>query len=161
MEEYRAQVAQSLPQKRYLKPEEVGALAVFLCRPEALGHRGPGHHHRHGLAMVRAAGVKAGKSRRGGAASGPALAFWLEYPSLPACEIAALCGYDAVIFDHEHGVMPQADADRLTLACKRLGLTVYSRVAIGGARRHPACAGFRRRRRDPARRSPISPMRGR
>jgi 4-hydroxy-2-oxoheptanedioate aldolase len=79
--------------------------------------------------MVRAAGVKAGKSRRGGAASGPALAFWLEYPSLPACEIAALCGYDAVIFDHEHGVMPQADADRLTLACKRLGLTVYSRVA--------------------------------
>ena len=64
--------------------------------------------------MVRAAGVKAGKSRRGGAASGPALAFWLEYPSLPACEIAALCGYDAVIFDHEHGVMPQADADRLT-----------------------------------------------
>src|SRR4029077_8673662 len=91
--------------------------------------RGPGHHDRHGLAMVRAAGVKAGKSRRGGAASGPALAFWLEYPSLPACEIAALCGYDAVIFDHEHGVMPQADADRLTLACKRLGLTVYSRVA--------------------------------
>ena len=28
--------------------------------------------------MVRAEGVKAGKSRRGGAASGPALAFWLE-----------------------------------------------------------------------------------
>jgi NAD(P)-dependent dehydrogenase (short-subunit alcohol dehydrogenase family) len=40
VEEYRAQVAQSLPQKRYLKPEEVGALAVFLCRPEALGIEG-------------------------------------------------------------------------------------------------------------------------
>jgi len=79
--------------------------------------------------MVRAAGVKAGKSRRGGAASGPALAFWLEYPSLPACEIAALCGYDAVIFDHEHGVIPPGDADELTFACKRLGLTTFSRVA--------------------------------
>jgi 2-dehydro-3-deoxyglucarate aldolase/4-hydroxy-2-oxoheptanedioate aldolase len=109
--------------------------------------------------MVRAAGVKAGKSRRGGAASGPALAFWLEYPSLPACEIAALCGYDAVIFDHEHGVMPQADADRLTLACKRLGLTVYSRVASAErvAVQHALDAGV-----DGVilRRSPISPTRG-
>ena len=40
VEEYRAKVAESLPQKRYLKPEEVGALAVFLCRPEALGIEG-------------------------------------------------------------------------------------------------------------------------
>ena len=72
---------------------------------------------------------KSAKSRRNAGRPKPALAFWLEYPSLPACEIAALCGYDAVIFDHEHGVMPQPEADRLTLACKRLGLTVYSRVA--------------------------------
>ena len=61
--------------------------------------------------------------------AGPALAFWLEYASLPACEIAAQAGYDAVIFDLEHGVIAQKDADQLALACKRLGLTVYSRVA--------------------------------
>jgi 3-hydroxybutyrate dehydrogenase len=40
VEAYRAQVAASLPQKRYLKPEEVAALAAFLCRPEALGIEG-------------------------------------------------------------------------------------------------------------------------
>ncbi len=81
--------------------------------------------------MVRVARGDAGRApRRGGKATArPALAFWLEHPSLPACEIAALCGYEAVIFDHEHGVIPQAEADRLTLACKRLGLAVYSRVA--------------------------------
>lgn len=78
--------------------------------------------------MVKAKRKAAG-SRRGAGRAKPALAFWLEYPSLPACEIAALCGYDAVIFDHEHGVIPQAEADKLTLACKHLGLTVYSRVA--------------------------------
>ena len=62
-------------------------------------------------------------------AARPALGFWLEYASLPACEIAAKLGYDAVIFDFEHGVIPQAAADELTLVCKRLGLTVYARVA--------------------------------
>lgn len=62
----------------------------------------------------------------------PALAFWLEYASLPACEIAAGLGYDAVIFDLEHGVIPSAEADALTLSCKRLGLTVYARVATAG-----------------------------
>jgi 2-dehydro-3-deoxyglucarate aldolase/4-hydroxy-2-oxoheptanedioate aldolase len=59
----------------------------------------------------------------------PALGFWLEYASLPACEIAARLGYGAVIFDLEHGVIPQEDADRLAFACKKLGLAVYSRVA--------------------------------
>jgi 2-keto-3-deoxy-L-rhamnonate aldolase RhmA len=59
----------------------------------------------------------------------PALGFWLEYPSLPACEIAAQLGYQAVIFDFEHGVIAQERADQLGLACKSLGLTVYSRVA--------------------------------
>ena len=59
----------------------------------------------------------------------PVLAFWLEYPSLPACEIAAGLGYGAVIFDLEHGVIPQEAADGLTLASKKLGLAVYSRVA--------------------------------
>lgn len=59
----------------------------------------------------------------------PALAFWLEYPSLPACEIAAGLGYAAVIFDLEHGVISQAKADSLALTCKKLGLAVYSRTA--------------------------------
>ena len=40
VEEYRAQVAAGLPQKRYLTAEEVAALAAFLCRPEALGIEG-------------------------------------------------------------------------------------------------------------------------
>ena len=69
---------------------------------------------------------RAAKGRRN---RGPAIAFWLEYPSLPACEIAALVGYDAVIFDHEHGVIPPGEADNLAFACKRLGLTTFSRVA--------------------------------
>ncbi|MBV8831662.1 MAG: hypothetical protein JO108_20830 [Acidobacteriaceae bacterium] len=51
---------------------------------------------------------------------------------MPACEIAAQAGYDAVIFDLEHGIIPQQDADRLAFACKKLGLTVYSRVAAAG-----------------------------
>jgi len=37
VDEYRASIAQSLPQKRFLSPHEVAALAVFLCREEARG----------------------------------------------------------------------------------------------------------------------------
>ena len=37
VEEYRAQVAQTLPQKRFLKPAEVGELVAFLCREDAFG----------------------------------------------------------------------------------------------------------------------------
>jgi 2-keto-3-deoxy-L-rhamnonate aldolase RhmA len=59
----------------------------------------------------------------------PAVAFWLEHVSLPACEIAALLGYGAVILDMEHGVISREAADHLTLSSKCLGLTVYSRVA--------------------------------
>jgi 2-keto-3-deoxy-L-rhamnonate aldolase RhmA len=59
----------------------------------------------------------------------PALAFWLEHASLPACEIAARLGYAAVIFDLEHGVIPREAADHLALVCKKIGLAVYSRVA--------------------------------
>lgn len=40
VEAYRARIAEGLPQKRYLQPEEVAALAAFLCRPEALGIEG-------------------------------------------------------------------------------------------------------------------------
>ena len=61
--------------------------------------------------------------------SSPELAFWLEYASLPACEIAAELGYEAVILDLEHGVIGQEMADVLTITCKSIGLRVYSRVA--------------------------------
>jgi 3-hydroxybutyrate dehydrogenase len=37
VEEYRARVADGLPQKRFLDPDEVAALAAFLCRDEAFG----------------------------------------------------------------------------------------------------------------------------
>lgn len=37
VEEYRARVAEGLPQKRFLDPDEVGALVAFLCRDEAYG----------------------------------------------------------------------------------------------------------------------------
>ena len=37
VEEYRCRVAAGLPQKRLLDPDEVAALAVFLCRDEAAG----------------------------------------------------------------------------------------------------------------------------
>lgn len=59
----------------------------------------------------------------------PPVAFWLETPSLPACEIARLLGYDGVIFDLEHGVLPLDATDRLTQACGKLGLVVLWRVA--------------------------------
>jgi 2-keto-3-deoxy-L-rhamnonate aldolase RhmA len=59
----------------------------------------------------------------------PALAFWLEYPSLPACEIAASLGYRIAILDMEHGVFSREAADSLVFACRKLGLIVYSRVA--------------------------------
>jgi len=77
--------------------------------------------------VSRAPSRAGGKRARG--AGGPAIGFWLEYPNLPACEIAALAGYQAVVLDLEHGVISQADADSLALACRRLGLAVYSRVA--------------------------------
>ncbi len=37
VEEYRAGIAATLPQKRFLEPTEVAAVVVFLCRDEALG----------------------------------------------------------------------------------------------------------------------------
>jgi NAD(P)-dependent dehydrogenase (short-subunit alcohol dehydrogenase family) len=37
VEEYRARIAAGLPQKRFLDPDEVAALALFLCRAEAAG----------------------------------------------------------------------------------------------------------------------------
>jgi NAD(P)-dependent dehydrogenase (short-subunit alcohol dehydrogenase family) len=40
VEEYRAQIAATLPQKRFLSPDEVAGLALFLCRDDALGIEG-------------------------------------------------------------------------------------------------------------------------
>ena len=37
VEEYRAGIAETLPQKRFLEPSEVAALVAFLCRDEAFG----------------------------------------------------------------------------------------------------------------------------
>ena len=37
VEEYRARVAKDLPQKRFLHPDEIGALIAFLCREDAFG----------------------------------------------------------------------------------------------------------------------------
>jgi NAD(P)-dependent dehydrogenase (short-subunit alcohol dehydrogenase family) len=39
-DEYRKKIAASLPQNRFLKPEEVGQLAAYLCRDESLGIEG-------------------------------------------------------------------------------------------------------------------------
>ena len=40
VEQYRAEIAATLPQKRFLEPGEVAALAVFLCCEEAFGIEG-------------------------------------------------------------------------------------------------------------------------
>jgi NAD(P)-dependent dehydrogenase (short-subunit alcohol dehydrogenase family) len=40
VEEYRRRVAEGLPQKRFLSPDEVAALVAFLCRDEAFGITG-------------------------------------------------------------------------------------------------------------------------
>lgn len=61
----------------------------------------------------------------------PLRAFWLETASQAACEIAALVGYDILVLDLEHGVLPLDAADRLIPYCRHLGLAVYSRVAAG------------------------------
>ena len=58
----------------------------------------------------------------------PQLGFWLETPSLQACEIAALLGYKIAILDMEHGVIGPEAADRLVAECRLVGLTTYVRV---------------------------------
>lgn len=59
----------------------------------------------------------------------PELAFWLERPSLAACEIAALVGYKIAVFDMEHGAIGPEACDRLVAHCRAAGLIVYVRVA--------------------------------
>jgi NAD(P)-dependent dehydrogenase (short-subunit alcohol dehydrogenase family) len=40
VDEYRQKISSSLPQKRLLRPEEIGALAAYLCSEEAPGITG-------------------------------------------------------------------------------------------------------------------------
>ncbi len=40
VDEFRARIIESIPQKRFLQPREVAALAAFLCRDEAFGIAG-------------------------------------------------------------------------------------------------------------------------
>lgn len=58
----------------------------------------------------------------------PKIAFWLESDSQHACEIAARAGFEAVIFDMEHGIITDKDADRLIPLCRQLGLQTYCRI---------------------------------
>lgn len=58
----------------------------------------------------------------------PLLAFWLESDAHRTCEIARLAGYDAAIFDMEHGTIGETSLDRLVPFCKQLGLATFVRV---------------------------------
>ncbi len=117
VEEYRARVAEGLPQKRFLDPDEVAALAAFLCRDEAFGIDAEDHHHRNGVAMV---GTRH-----------PELAFWLETPSIAGLRDRRPCSaIGSSVLDMEHGVIgPEAcDADRRPLPGGS-GSPCYVRVA--------------------------------
>jgi 4-hydroxy-2-oxoheptanedioate aldolase len=58
----------------------------------------------------------------------PIMAFWLETDMHKACEIGRLAGYDAVIFDMEHGTIEEMALDRLVPFCSGLGLASFVRV---------------------------------
>ena len=59
----------------------------------------------------------------------PTPAFWLEGDNLPGCEIGATLGFPTMVLDMEHGVISAKAADHLITLGRRVGLTVYSRVA--------------------------------
>jgi 2-keto-3-deoxy-L-rhamnonate aldolase RhmA len=56
-------------------------------------------------------------------------AFWLESDYQKACEIARIVGYEAVIFDMEHGILDERALDRLIPFCDEIGLDTYVRVS--------------------------------
>jgi 2-keto-3-deoxy-L-rhamnonate aldolase RhmA len=62
---------------------------------------------------------------------GTELAFWLETPSLAACEIAALVGYHLVVLDMEHGTITSDTLDPIVAHCRVIKLGCYVRVAAG------------------------------
>lgn len=55
--------------------------------------------------------------------------FWLETDNQQACEIAAITGFELVIFDMEHGALDEASLDRLVPFCNGIGLATYVRVS--------------------------------
>jgi 2-dehydro-3-deoxyglucarate aldolase/4-hydroxy-2-oxoheptanedioate aldolase len=59
----------------------------------------------------------------------PDLAFWLERPSLAACEIGKLVGYTAVVLDMEHGAIGEETCDAIIALCRALRLRSIVRVA--------------------------------
>ena len=59
----------------------------------------------------------------------PEPAFWLESPSIAACEIAQLVGYGIVVIDMEHGTTDTKTCDNIVAFCRALKLTCYVRVA--------------------------------
>ena len=61
-------------------------------------------------------------------------AFWLQTANQNACEIAAIAGFDMVVFDAEHGVFDTAALDRLVPFCNAIGLK--SMVRVGDANRY-------------------------
>ena len=63
------------------------------------------------------------------------VAFWLETDTHKTCEVARLAGYDAVIFDMEHGTIEEMALDRLLPFCNGLGLTTFVRVREGNQAR--------------------------
>ncbi len=65
----------------------------------------------------------------------PLIAFWLESDAHKTCEIARLAGYDAVIFDMEHGTIEEMALDRLLPFCNGLGFTTFVRVREGNQAR--------------------------
>jgi 2-keto-3-deoxy-L-rhamnonate aldolase RhmA len=59
----------------------------------------------------------------------PDLAFWLERPSIVACEIAQLLGYKTVILDMEHGAIGEEACDAIVALSRAVGLRCIVRVA--------------------------------
>ena len=75
------------------------------------------------------------RTRSGVTLPKPIIAFWLESDAHKTCEVARLAGYDAVIFDMEHGTIEEMALDRLVPFCNGLGLVTLVRVRDGTASR--------------------------
>jgi 2-dehydro-3-deoxyglucarate aldolase/4-hydroxy-2-oxoheptanedioate aldolase len=56
------------------------------------------------------------------------MAFWLETDAQKTCEIGRLAGYQAVIFDMEHGSIEEMALDRLVPFSNALGLVTLVRL---------------------------------
>lgn len=68
-------------------------------------------------------------------ANGQRFALWLSTPNVAAVEIAAACGYAAVILDLEHGAFDPQSLDTFIPLARAFGLEVTAKVI--GAERSP------------------------